>query len=155
MPGIVGLGAACRAAQCGLEDGSTSRLRQWRDKFEAAVLASIPDAGVNGAQAPRVPNTSNIYFDRVGGDALVLALDERGIMVSRGAACNAGEAEPSSVLMAMGVSGERSRSSVRFSLGKMNTGQDIDELLAVLPAAVAGLRAGTSFAVAGGVVVHG
>jgi cysteine desulfurase len=116
------------------------RLRQWRDKLEAAVLTQIPETGVNGQRAPRVANTSNIYFDHVGGDALVLALDEQGIAVSRGAACNAGEVEPSSILMAMGLGGERSRSSVRFSLGKANTEQDVDRLIAVLPDIVRRLR---------------
>jgi cysteine desulfurase len=137
---IVGLAKACEIAQRGLEDGFVDRLCQWRDKLETAVLTQIPDAGVNGQRAPRVANTSNIYFDRVGGDALVLALDEQEIAVSRGAACNTGEVEPSSVLMAMGLSGERSRSSVRFSLGKTNTEQDVDRLIAVLPDVVHRLR---------------
>ena len=146
IAGIVGFAKACEIAHRGLEDGSVGRLRQWRDKLEAAILAQIPETGVNGGQAPRVANTSSVYFDHVGGDALVLALDEQGIAVSRGAACNAGEVEPSSVLMAMGLGGERSRSSVRFSLGKANTEQDIDRLMAVLPDAVRQLRRGFAFA---------
>jgi cysteine desulfurase len=146
IAGIVGFAKACEVAQRGLEDGSVERLRQWRDKLEAAVLTQIPGTGVNGQRAPRVANTSNIYFDRVGGDALVLALDEQEIAVSRGAACNTGEVEPSSVLMAMGLSGERSRSSVRFSLGKTNTEQDVDRLIAVLPGAVQQLRQKCGFA---------
>ena len=146
IAGIVGFAKACEIAQRGLEDGSVERLRQWREKLEAAVLGQIPETGVNGRQAPRVANTSNIYFDHVGGDALVLALDERGIAVSRGAACNAGEVEPSSILMAMGLGGDRSRSSVRFSLGKANTEQDIDGLIAVLPDVVRQLRRGFGFA---------
>ncbi|HEX8926616.1 MAG TPA: cysteine desulfurase family protein, partial [Terriglobales bacterium] len=117
IAGIVGLAKACEIAQRGFEDGSVLRLSGWRDRLEAAVLTQIPETGVNGQRAPRVANTSNIFFDHIGGDALVLALDELGVAVSRGAACNAGEVEPSSILMAMGVSGERSRSSVRFSLG--------------------------------------
>jgi len=140
IAGIMGLAKACEIAQRGFEDGSVVRLCEWRNKLEAAVHALIPESGVNGEQAPRVANTSNIYFDHVGGDALVLALDEQGIAVSRGAACNAGEVEPSSILMAMGLSGERSRSSVRFSLGKANTGQDVDRVIEVLPQVVRQLR---------------
>jgi cysteine desulfurase len=127
----------------------------WRARLEAAVLAEIPEVGLNGANAPRVSNTSNIYFDHVGGDSLVLALDERGIAVSRGAACTSGEAEPSSILMAMGRSGERSRSSLRFSIGKTNSEKDIDDLISVLPGIVANLRAESPFYSAlQGVVTH-
>jgi cysteine desulfurase len=145
VPGIVGLGVACEIARCGLEDGSMKKIGSWREKLEAAVLALIPEVGVNGANAPRVGNTSNIYFDHIGGDALVLALDERGIAASRGAACNSGEAEPSSILMAMGLSGERSRSSLRFSIGKANTEEDIDTLISVLPETVRELRVKSPF----------
>jgi cysteine desulfurase len=155
VPGIVGLGVACEVARRGLEDGSIKRIGEWRDKLEAAVLANIPEVGVNGANAPRVANTSNIYFDHIGGDALVLALDERRIAVSRGAACNSGEAEPSSILMAMGLNGERSRSSVRFSIGKANTAEDIGTLIDVLPETVRELRARSPFyAVSSGVMTH-
>ena len=146
IAGIVGLATACEIAQRGFEDGSVLRLGEWRNKLEAAVLTQIPEAGVNGQKAPRVANTSNIYFDHVGGDALVLALDELSIAASRGAACNAGEVEPSSILMAMGLSGERSRSSVRFSLGKTNTEQDVDRVIAVLPDVVRDLRQKCGFA---------
>lgn len=145
VPGIVGLGRASEIACRGLEDGSIKNIGLWRAKFEASVVEQIPDAGVNGASAPRVLNTSNIYFDHVGGDALVLALDELGIAASRGAACTAGDSDPSSVLMAMGLSGERSRSSVRFSIGKANSEQDIDYLISVLPGVVSKLRAQSGF----------
>ncbi|MDR3763891.1 MAG: cysteine desulfurase family protein [Acidobacteriota bacterium] len=155
IAGIAGLGRACELAFEGLQDGSMKRIEEWRNKLEEAVLAQIPDCGVHARTAPRVANTSNIYFDHVGGDALVLALDEQDIAASRGAACNSGEAEPSSVLMAMGVGGERSRSSIRFSLGKMNVESDIDLLITVLPKAVETLRARTSFSSeTQGVVVH-
>lgn len=155
IAGIAGLGRACEIALAGLQDGSVKRLGEWRNKLEQAVLAQIPGCGVHAITVPRAVNTSNIYFDRVGGDALALALDEQGIAVSRGAACNSGEAGPSSVLMAMGVSGERSRSSIRCSLGKMNVEDDIKQLIAVLPQTVAALRSKTSFAMeAPGVVVH-
>ena len=140
MPGIVGLGRACEIALAGLTDGSADRIAAWRDRLENGVVSAVTGTGVSGNRSPRVPNTTNIYFDGVGGDALVLALDEQGIAVSRGAACHSGEAEPSSVLMAMGLSGERSRSSLRFSLGKQTVEDDIDRLLAVLPEAVSRLR---------------
>lgn len=145
VPGIVGFARACELARRGLEDGSLTHMAAWRDKLEAAVLQQIPEAGANCAKVPRVPNTSNIYFDHVSGDSLVLALDERGIAASRGASCSSGEAEPSSVLMAMGMSGERSRSSLRFSIGKMNSEADIDYLISVLPEAVRHLRESSSF----------
>jgi cysteine desulfurase len=140
MPGIVGLGRACEIALDGLSDGSMDRIAAWRDRLETGVVSAVSDTGVSGNRSPRVPNTTSIYFDGVGGDALVLALDEKGIAVSRGAACHSGEAEPSSVLMAMGLSGERSRSSLRFSLGKQTTEDDIGRLLAVLPETVSRLR---------------
>jgi cysteine desulfurase len=156
VPGIVGLGRACEIALRGLEDGSMTNIGLWRAKLEAAVLAQIPNAGINGADAPRVPNTSNIHFDHVGGDSLVLALDEHGIAASRGAACTAGDDEPSSVLMAMGLSGERSRSSVRFSIGKTNSEQDIDSLILALEPAVRNLRSESPFhAALHDVVTHG
>ena len=92
-----------------------------------------------------MPNTTNITFEHIGGDALVLALDEHNVAVSRGAACHSGELEPSSVLMAMGISGERSRSSLRFSLGKENTQADIDYTLQVLPELAERARAAMPF----------
>jgi len=145
IPGVVGFGCACETAGRSLNDGSQERMGLWRDKLEAAVLEQIPDVGVNGAGGTRVSNTSNIYFDHVGGDSLVIALSERGVAVSRGAACTSGEEESSSVLMAMGLSGERSRSSLRFSIGKTNTEQDIDHLISVLPEAVRQLREASPF----------
>jgi cysteine desulfurase len=156
IPGIVGLGRACEIARRGLEDGSVKRIASWRDKLETTVLEEIPETGVNGATAPRVANTSNIYFDHVGGDSLVVALDERGVAASRGAACTSGEAEPSSILMAMGLSGERSRSSLRFSIGKANSERDIDYLISVLPETVRHLReASPFFSTSQKVVTHG
>lgn len=140
LPGIVGFGMACELARCGLEGGSMQRIEQWRDRMENALLAAIPACGVNGKGAPRVANTSNIYFDGIGGDSLVVALDKLGIAISRGAACLSGDASPSSVLMAMGLSGERSRSSVRISFGKLNREEDAARLTTSLPEAVRQLR---------------
>jgi cysteine desulfurase len=155
IPGIVGFGLACEIATRGLGDGSLNRIASWRDKLESAVLEQIPETGVNGAKASRVSNTSNIYFDHVGADVLVNALSERGVAASRGAACTPGEAEPSSVLMAMGLSGERSRSSIRFSLGKANSEQDIEYLISILPEIVRQLRNASSFnSTSQGVVTH-
>ncbi len=145
VPGIVGLGLACEIATRGFTDGSLQRIASWRDQLESSILALIPGTGVNGATASRVANTSNIYFDHISADALVLALSERDIAASRGAACNSSEADPSSILMAMGLSGERSRSSIRFSLGKTNFAQDIDYLISVLPQIVRHLRDAVPF----------
>ncbi len=140
VAGIVGLGRASEIAHIGLSDGTMHRIGALRDRLEAAVVDLVPETRINGKSAPRVPNTTNILFERVGGDALVMALDELGIAASRGAACTAGEADPSSVLMAMGLTGEQSRSSLRFSLGKLNSAEDIEHAISVLPGAVQYLR---------------
>jgi cysteine desulfurase len=140
VPGIVGLGRACEIALAGLQDGSMDRLRGWRDRLESGVLKSIEAAGINGAGAPRVPNTSSIYFDEIGGEALVVALDEKGVAASAGAARSSGAREPSHVLVAMGLSNERARASLRFSLGKQSSADDIEHLLSVLPETVQRLR---------------
>ena len=95
---------------------------------------------MNGEGAPRVPNTTNIYFDYIEGEALVIALDLKGLAVSTGAACSSGAIEPSHVLTAMGLSPDRARASIRFSLGKQNTSEDIDFALELIPATVARLR---------------
>ena len=95
---------------------------------------------VNGAGAPRVPNTTSIRFDYIEGEALVIALDLKGVAVSTGAACSSGAIEPSHVLTAMGLTPEQARASLRFSLGKQNTAEDVDTLLGVLPETVARLR---------------
>lgn len=145
VAGIVGLGYACVVAQRGLQEGWTKEVGVMRDRLESSILASIPETKINGKGASRVPNTSNITFEHVGGDALVLALDELGIAASRGAACHSGQADPSSVLMAMGISGEHSRSSLRFSLGKQNTEVEISTVIAALPEAVRKLREKSMF----------
>jgi cysteine desulfurase len=145
VAGIVGLGLASEFARSGLSDGSVERMGVLRDRLETAIVRLVPETRINGEGAPRVPNTSNILFEHVGGDALVLALDERGVAASRGAACTAGEADPSSVLMAMGLTGEQSRSSVRFSVGKQNTVEDIERAILVLPDTVHRLRESAGF----------
>jgi cysteine desulfurase len=95
---------------------------------------------VNGGAAPRVPNTTSIYVDFIEGEALVIALDLKGLAVSSGAACSSGAIEPSHVLTAMGLPADRARASIRFSLGKQNTDEDIDFAIALVPEMVARLR---------------
>jgi cysteine desulfurase len=145
VAGIAGLGRASEIARNGLSDGTMQRIGTLRDRLEAAVVDRVPETRIHGKSVPRVPNTTNILFESVGGDALVMALDELGIAASRGAACTAGEADPSSVLMAMGLTGEQSRSSLRFSLGKLNTSEDIERAISVLPGAVQRLRDTSQF----------
>jgi cysteine desulfurase len=104
------------------------------------LFDQIDDTGVTGDGAPRVPNTSNIYFEHIEGEALVIALDLKGLAVSTGAACSSGAIEPSHVLTAMGLTADRARASIRFSLGKQNTNDDVEFALTLIPATVARLR---------------
>ncbi len=140
VPGIVGLGKAAEIARRGFEAGEPERLGALRDRIEQAVLDSMEMVGVNGAGAPRVPTTASIYFDCIEGEAFVIAMDLKGVAVSTGAACSSGAIEPSHVLTAMGLSPDRARASIRFSLGKQNTADDVDYALSVLPETVAHLR---------------
>jgi cysteine desulfurase len=111
-----------------------------RDRFEQTILTQIDQTGINGGGAPRVSNTSNLYFNHLEAEALVIALDLKGISASGGSACQSGAAEPSHVLTAMGLSPARARASVRFSLSRLTTAEEIDEALKIIPAAVARLR---------------
>jgi len=140
VPGIVALGKAAEIARRGLTDGTNEQLRQWRDRLEQTITETLEATGINGRQAPRVANTTNIFFDYVEGEALVIALDLKGVAVSSGAACSSGATEPSHVLTAMGMSKDRARSSLRFSLGKHTRAEDIDYVLSVLPEALTRLR---------------
>jgi len=145
VPGIVALARAVELAMHSIEDGTMTRLAGLRDKLEAGAL-SLPGTGLNGAMsdgkpAPRVANTTNIWFDNLEGEALVIALDLKGIAVSGGSACHSGATEPSHVLMAMGLNKHRAGASLRFSLLKTVTEQQIDRVLEVLPEAVQNLRA--------------
>ena len=140
VPGIVALGKAAEIALAGFTDGSVDRIRGLRDRIEHFVTETIDLVGVNSGAAPRVPNTANIYFDCIEGEAMVIALDLKGVAVSTGAACSSGAIEPSHVLTAMGLSGDRARASIRFSLGKQNTSEDVDLLLSILPDVLARLR---------------
>jgi cysteine desulfurase len=140
LPGIVGLGKAAELAMQSFSDGTMEQMAALRDRFESAVLQQIDDTGVNGAGAPRVPNTTNIHIDHIEGEALIIALDLQGLAVSTGAACSSGAIEPSHVLTAMGLPAEQARASIRFSLGKHNTKEDVDFAISILPATVARLR---------------
>ena len=139
VPGIVAFGAAAELAARSLAaDGE--RVAGLRDRLENAVLDRLPGTGINGARWSRVPNTSNIYFDGVDGEALVIALDLRGFAVSTGAACSSGALAPSHVLTAIGLDADRARSSIRFSLGRSNDAAQVDALVDALAASVAHLR---------------
>jgi len=140
VPSIVALGKAAELAMHSLETGAMHRLAQLRDRLENGILEAIPGTGVNGEGAPRAANTSNIWFDNLEGEALVIALDLKGLAVSGGSACHSGATEPSHVLMAMGLDKNRARASLRFSLLKTATEADIDYALEVVPAAVGRLR---------------
>jgi cysteine desulfurase len=139
VPGAVALG---RAAEWLTGNGAAEaeRLRALRDRLESAILDRVPGAGVNGGGAPRTPNTSSIYFDGIRGEALVIALDLRGFAVSSGAACSSGAVEPSHVLTAIGLSAERARATIRFSLGRLNTAEQVELLVNAVVEEVARLR---------------
>ena len=139
VPGAVAFGAATELAGRNLA-AESERLAGLRDRFENAVLGRISGAGVNGARWSRTPNTSNLHFDGVDGEALVIALDLRGFAVSTGAACSSGAIAPSHVLTAIGLDADRARSSMRFSLGRANTAAQVDGLAEALEASVAHLR---------------
>jgi cysteine desulfurase len=139
VPGIVGLGKAAELAIAGFERGDDRKMAAARDQLERELL-EIEATGLNGEGAPRVPNTTNIYFDAIEGEALVIALDLKGLAVSTGAACSSGAIEPSHVLIAMGLRSGRAKASIRFSLGKQNTPEDVDFALGLIPETVARLR---------------
>ncbi|HET6177472.1 MAG TPA: aminotransferase class V-fold PLP-dependent enzyme [Candidatus Sulfotelmatobacter sp.] len=140
VPGIVGLGKAAQLAKEALERGDDRKMSVMRDRLQQGILAQVDEAGVNGDGAARVPNTSNIHFDHIDGEALVIALDLKGVAVSTGAACSSGAIEPSHVLVAMGLRADQARASIRFSLGKQTVAEDIDYALALVPETVARLR---------------
>ena len=140
VPGIVALGKAAQLAKDALDRGDPQKMAAMRDRLEQGILAQVDEAGVNGEGAARVPNTTNIHFDHIEGESLVIALDLKGLAVSTGAACSSGAIEPSHVLIAMGLRPDQARASIRFSLGKQTTDSDIDFALALVPETVARLR---------------
>jgi len=139
VAGIVGLGKAAEIARKSLAEDA-QRVSALRDKLQQGLLHTVPQSRVNGGAAPRTPNTTNIVFPDVEGEALLIALDLKGLAVSTGAACSSGAVEPSHVLTAIGLPPEEARASLRFSLGRHTTAADIDFALNVVPAAVAQLR---------------
>ena len=139
VAGIVGLGKAAELARTSLAEDA-AHVAALRDHLEQGLLARVPDARANAAGAPRTPNTSNISFSGIEGEALIIALDLKGLACSTGAACSSGAVEPSHVLTAIGLPGAEARASIRFSLGRYTTAAEIDAALEIVPAAVAQLR---------------
>lgn len=139
VAGIVGLGKAAEIARQSLANDA-KRLGALRDQLEHGLLHRAPHSRINAARAPRTPNTANLVFPGVEGEALLIALDLKGLACSTGAACSSGAVEPSHVLTAIGLPAEEARASLRFSLGRHTTQADIDFALQVVPAAVAQLR---------------
>ncbi|MBI9020063.1 MAG: cysteine desulfurase NifS [Verrucomicrobia bacterium] len=139
VPYIVGLGVACELAGKHLSEENT-RVKAMRDRLEAGLLASCPGAKVNGDTKSRLPNTTNISFEYIEGEAILLMLDDRGICASTGSACASGSLEPSHVLRAMSVAGTSVHGSIRFSLSTYNTEEDVDAVLTELPKIVKRLR---------------
>ena len=140
VAGIVGLGKAAQLAKQGLDRGDDKKMAAMRDRLQQGILSQVEEAGVNGSGAMRVPNTANIHFDHIDGEALVIALDLKGLAVSTGAACSSGALEPSHVLLAMGLRRDQARASIRFSLGRQTANEDIDFALALVAETVARLR---------------
>ena len=138
VPSAVAMGKAAAIARGTLAIESV-RLETLRDRLETGILARVPDSGVNGA-GDRTPNTTNIYFDGLEGEALVISLDLKGFAVSSGSACSSGAVEPSHVLLAMGLAPERARASLRFSLGASNDEEQVDALIDAVAESAAQLR---------------
>jgi cysteine desulfurase len=135
VAGIVGLG---KAAECAMGSGMAERMRTLRDRLEMGLLEHAH--GVNGGKAPRIGNTSNLWFDSLDGEALVIALDLKGLAVSSGSACSSGANEPSHVLQAMGLSPERAKSSLRFSLHRQTSEEEIDRAIELVSSQVVRMR---------------
>jgi cysteine desulfurase len=140
LPGIVGLGHAAEMAQAFVAGDGPARLAALRDRLEQGILTLVDEVGVYCGCSARVPNTTDLWFDHLEGEALVIALDLKGLALSGGSACMSGASESSHVLTAMGVVPERARASLRFSLDTSATEDDVDFALALVPAAVAHLR---------------
>lgn len=139
VPGAIALAKAATIARENLA-AEFARVEKLRDRLETGILTRVPDTGVNSQHAPRTPNTTNIYFDGLQGEALVISLDLKGFAVSSGSACSSGAVEPSHVLLAMGLSPERARASLRFSLGASNNEGQVDALIDAVAESAAQLR---------------
>jgi cysteine desulfurase len=140
LPGIVGLGDAAERAQAFVANDGPARIAVLRDRLEQGILARVTDAGKHGGNLPRVSNTTNLWFDHLEGEALVIALDLKGLAISGGSACTSGAMDPSHVLRAMNVPSARAGASLRFSLDTNASDADVDFALELVPAAVAHLR---------------
>ena len=140
VPAIAGLGVAAQLAVSKM-GAEAVRVAGLRDRLEAGILRGVPGATLNGAREDRVPNTTNISFERVEAESLLIALDLEGVAVSTGSACSSGTLEPSHVLRAMGFPAHRTQSSLRFSLGMFSTDAEVDRVVAILPSIVEKLRA--------------
>jgi cysteine desulfurase len=139
VPNIVAFGKACELALEELSE-SGARLRSLRDRFEQGVFERIRDVALNGDAAHRLPNISNLSFDLIEGEGLLINLDMQGIAVSTGSACSSGSLEPSPVIRALGRDDAAARGAIRFSFGRFNSDADVERTLEVLPAAVENLR---------------
>jgi cysteine desulfurase len=139
VPGAVALGEAAARADEDLS-AESERLAAMRDRLEEGILERVPQSGVNGGRSPRTPNTTNIFFDGLEGEAMVISLDLKGFAVSSGSACSSGAVEPSHVLLAIGLSRERARASLRFSLGHSNTDEQVDALIDAVAESATQLR---------------
>jgi cysteine desulfurase len=139
VAGIAGMGVAAKEALAKMAS-EAARLAPLRDRLEEGILRSVTGTALNGVRSPRVPNTTNISFDRTEAESLLIALDLEGVAVSTGSACSSGTLEPSHVLKAMGLPAHRTQNSIRFSLGTVNTEAEIDRVIAVLPGIVEKLR---------------
>jgi cysteine desulfurase len=138
VPYIVGLGLAAQLAMAALDQRLS--VQGLRDRLEAGILERIPKVAMNGSKADRLPNTSNLAFEGTEAEAILMLLDQAGICASSGSACTTGSLEPSHVLTAMGCSPARARSSIRFSLGRHTTQDEVDYLLSILPGIIQRLR---------------
>jgi cysteine desulfurase len=146
VPGIVGLGKACELAQKNIKE-ENEKVKHLRDKLEQAILKSCPDCRLNGDKDNRLPNTSNISFEYIEGEAILLMLDQYGICASSGSACTSGSLEPSHVLRAMGVPFTAAHGSIRFSLSRYNTEEEVDYVIEKMPSIINRLRELSPFVV--------
>ena len=144
VPGIAGLGKACQLAAQNIEE-ENDRVKKLRDKLENAIMESCPDCRINGDTENRLPNTSNISFEYIEGEAILLMLDKQGICASSGSACTSGSLEPSHVLRAMGVPFTAAHGSIRFSLSRYNTKDEIDYAIEKIPPVIDKLRSLSPF----------
>ncbi|GAF83050.1 unnamed protein product, partial [marine sediment metagenome] len=139
VPGIVGLGKACELAAKNIKE-ENEKVKYLRDKLENTILQQCPDSMLNGDKENRLPNTSNISFEFIEGEAILLMLDKYGICASSGSACTSGSLEPSHVLRAMGVPFTAAHGSIRFSLSRYNTEEEVDYTIEKMPPIINRLR---------------